>query len=105
MLQGAMTLPENSFSAYHVEVARDFETGYSRTLRASVVEALECGRRAVVIDCSGWEHLDFGVLSALIQCASACRARGASFEIVNLSHAMRSSIQALRLDGRLGLGA
>jgi anti-anti-sigma regulatory factor len=100
-----MTLPESSFSAYHVEVARDYETGYSRILRASVVEALDRGRRAVVVDCSGWQQLDFGVLSALIQCASACRARGASFELVNLSLAMRSSIQALRLDSRLGLGA
>jgi anti-anti-sigma factor len=102
-----MTVPEShSFSSpshYHVEVARDFESGHSRALRANVVEALERGGRSVVIDCSGWEQIDFGILSALIQCASACRARAASFELVNLSPSMRSSIQALRLDARLGL--
>jgi anti-anti-sigma factor len=92
-------------SSYHVEVARDVETGYSRSLRASVVQALERGRSSIVVDCSDWQQLDFSVLSALIQCANACRARGATFEVVNLSRSMRTSIEALRLDRRLGLGS
>jgi anti-anti-sigma regulatory factor len=100
-----MTAPESHSvsNPYHVEVVRDFKIGYSRAVRASVVDALDCGRRSVIVDCAGWDHLDFSVLSALIQCASACRLRGASFKLVNLSHSMHSSIEALRLDGRLGL--
>ena len=86
-----------------VAVARVVAVGYSRLLRSGIVEALDRGRREVVVDCEGWSRLDFGVLSALVQSANACRARGATFEIVNLSEEMRSSIAALRLDVRLGL--
>ncbi len=103
-----MTAPlaSHSFSpSYHVEVGHELETGYSRALRSSVVEALEGGRSAIVVDCAGWRELDFGVLSALIQCANTCRSRGATFEVVNLSREMQASIRALRLDGRLGLQA
>jgi anti-anti-sigma regulatory factor len=75
----------------------------ARGIRTRVETALQHGYRDVVIDCESWDRLDFGVLSALIQCASACRAHGASLEIANLSPQIRADVRALQLHHRLGL--
>jgi anti-anti-sigma regulatory factor len=74
-----------------------------RQLRSRVIEALEEGGRHVIIDCDEWRALDVVMLSALVHSASACRARGATFELQNLSREMRSHIEALRLQERLCL--
>ena len=75
-----------------------------RQLRSRVIEALERGGQHLVIDCDSWRALDVVMLSALVYGASACRARGATFELQNLSTEMRSHIEALRLGERLCLG-
>jgi hypothetical protein len=43
------------------------------------------------------------MLSAVIQCASRCRERGAEFELVNLSDELRVAVRDLLLATRLGL--
>ena len=74
-----------------------------RQLRSRVIEALEGGGQHVIIDCDEWRALDVVMLSTLVYSASACRARGATFEIQNLSREMLLHIEALRLEDRLGL--
>lgn len=72
-------------------------------LRNQVRAALQRGERAVVVNCEGWNSLDFPILSSLIQCASACREHGASFEIANMSSSLLADVRALQLEARLGL--
>jgi len=74
-----------------------------RQLRSQVIEAIEGGGNHVIIDCDEWRALDVVMLSALVHSASACKARGATFELQNLSLEMRSHIEALRLEERLCL--
>ena len=74
-----------------------------RQLRSRVLEALEGGGEHVIIDCDEWRALNVVMLSALVHSASACKARGATFELQNLSREMRSHIEALRLEERLCL--
>ena len=86
-----------------IQLAGDFDDGYRRFLRSAIQSALDRGHRQVVVDCNQWRRLDLGILSALIHGAKACAVRGASFELVNLAKELRSDIDALRLNGRLGL--
>jgi anti-anti-sigma regulatory factor len=74
-----------------------------RDLRTQVRQALHEGDRHLVVDCEGWNQFDLNVLSSLIQCASACREHGASFEIENMSNDIRENVRDLQLAGRLGL--
>jgi len=92
-------------TAYRVRLARDIDGDYRRALRAEIIGALSRGQREFVVDCSAWQRIDLGLLSALIQCAKACAERQADFAFVNMSKEIRSSIEALRLDHRLGLTA
>jgi anti-anti-sigma regulatory factor len=89
----------------YIELVRELHDANHRSLRASIVSALDSGADHVVVDCAGWERLDLSVLSALVQGANACGLRGASFEMANLASALRADINALRLAGRLGLAA
>jgi anti-anti-sigma regulatory factor len=84
-------------------IPRTVPTGYARDLRASVREALRLGARRLVVDCDAWNRIDVTVLSSLIQCASACREYGASFEVANVSTDMLANVRALNLHSRLGL--
>lgn len=76
---------------------------HARDLRARVLNALEQGDRHLVVDCEALNKLDLNTLSMLIQCASACREHGASFEIANMSNEVRAEVLALQLGSRLGL--
>lgn len=76
---------------------------HAKDLRSRVHQALEQGDRHLVVDCGSWNRLDFNMLSSLIQCASACREQGASFEVANMSSEVRADVLALQLGGRLGL--
>lgn len=89
-----------SYAAHNgtVAVTRD-----RRALRDEVRTALALGCQQIVIDCAGWLELDLPLLSMLVQCARDCAACGATWEIANLGKNIRADIEALRLDGRLGL--
>jgi anti-anti-sigma regulatory factor len=76
---------------------------HAKDLRTRVRQELQDGGRHLVVDCEAWNQFDLGVLSSLIQCASACREHGASFEIANMSNDIRQNVQDLQLAGRLGL--
>jgi len=78
-------------------------TRFTKKLRSSVREALQHGARRLVVDCEAWQQMDVNVLSSLIQCASACREYGASFEVANMSSDILADVRALRLQARLGL--
>ena len=91
--------------SYRVQLAKDFDGGYRRRLRAEIITALACGRRAFVVDCSAWDRIDLAVLSVLIQCAKVCGDQQADFELINVPSEVRSSIHALRLEHRLRLSA
>jgi ABC-type transporter Mla MlaB component len=95
----------SGINAYTVAVTDEPDFTFRRELCTSIIGALEHGKRRIVVDCSGWHHLDFGLLSVLIRCARAASVQGADFELVNLAGNLRSNIQALRLDDRLGLRA
>ncbi len=88
---------------YRVALGDDVQAPYRKSVRRDVLSALERGHRRVEIDCSTWRHLDLGMLSALIQCAKACDQQTASFEMLNLGRDIKTAIEALRLDDRLGL--
>jgi len=75
---------------------------HARDLRSNVHQALQLGDRHLIVDCEAWDRLDLGMLSSLIQCASACREHGASFEVANMSNEMRASVRDLQLGSRLG---
>ena len=68
-----------------------------------MLQALQRGRRRVVFDCGELAEIDLILLSYVIGCAAACDARGVAFELDNLGPQVRSKIQALSLDHRLGL--
>ena len=76
---------------------------YAKDLREGVREALRLGARRLVVDCDAWSRMDVNVLSSLIQCASACREHGATFEVANMPSQILDDVRALRLQGRLGL--
>jgi anti-anti-sigma regulatory factor len=76
---------------------------HARELRTGVRQALEQGESHITVDCESWNQLDLSMLSSLVQCASACREWGASFEVANMSGKIRADVRALRLDQRLGL--
>ena len=75
----------------------------ARDLRARVLTALQQGDRHLVVDCGALNKLDLNTLSMLIQCASACREHGASFEVANMSNHVRAEVVGLQLGERLGL--
>jgi len=89
----------------YIELVHVLHVANHRSLRSTIVSALESGADRVIVDCAGWERLDLSVLSALVQGANACRLRGAGFELMNLGHDLQADIKALRLGGRLGLAA
>ena len=86
----------------HFSIPPVCTTQQARMFRTSVNQALETGDRRVVIDCEGWA-LELGMLSSVLQCASRCRDRGVSFELVNLSADLKRNMRELLLDDRLGL--
>lgn len=88
-----------------IELVHVLHVANHRSLRATIVSALDSGADRIVVDCAGWERLDLSVLSALVQGANVCGLRGASFELVNLGRELQADINALRLGTRLGLAA
>ena len=89
--------------AAHFRIPTLVTTGYAKSLRENVLEALQLGARRLVVDCDAWSRIDVNVLSSLIQCASACREYGASFEVANVPGEILEDVRALRLQSRLGL--
>lgn len=75
----------------------------ARDLRSRIRRALQQGDHHVVVDCTGWSTLDLSLLSALIQCAAACREYGAFFELANMSSEIKAGVADLNLGARLGL--
>jgi anti-anti-sigma regulatory factor len=59
----------------------------------------------LIFDCAGSTDVDVRMVSALVQCVSECRERGASFEIANIRSELRSHILACRLEDRVGIRA
>lgn len=92
-----------SFGSAHFEISRQSTTRHARDLRSGVRQALQQGDRHFVVDCGAWNQLDLSMLSSLIQCATACREHGASFEVANMSTELRADVLALQLGERLGL--
>jgi anti-anti-sigma regulatory factor len=90
-------------STYRVRLLDRATLEYRRTLPRTVQDALHRGDRRVVVDCSSWAKFDLFLLSALVNCASVCHGEGAEFELENLSHDIRSTIEALGLASRLHL--
>jgi anti-anti-sigma regulatory factor len=78
---------------------------HAKELRSAVRSALEQGERHFVVDCHAWDALDLPMLSSLIQCAQACRERGATLEVTSLSPVLQADVRALHLSERLGLDA
>jgi anti-anti-sigma regulatory factor len=76
---------------------------YAKNLRDDVHEALRLGARRLVVDCDAWSRIDVGVLSTLVQCATACREQGASFQVANMASEILDDLRALGLNERLGL--
>ena len=90
-------------SSTRFEIPRSFNRHQARELRGQVQRALRRGARSLIVDCGAWSTLDLSMLSALIQCATACREYGASFEVANLSSDLVGGVRELQLGGRLGL--
>lgn len=99
------TAVRSDFEPYYIELVHALHVANHRSLRATIVSALDSGAGHVVVDCAGWERLDLSVLSALVQGANACGLRGAMFELRNLGRDLQADIKALRLGNRLGLAA
>jgi anti-anti-sigma regulatory factor len=74
-------------------------------LRARLRQVLKRDDIHVILDCGASTQLDVRMVSALVQCASECRERGASFEIANIRSEVRSHILACRLQDRVGITA
>jgi anti-anti-sigma regulatory factor len=91
------------FAQHLVPLKLDSAGPNGRAFGLSLIESFDRGLRNVVVDCTEWRHLDFGVLSALVKSAEFFRKRGGQFEIVNLSEGLAADIRALRLERRLGL--
>jgi anti-anti-sigma regulatory factor len=96
---GTAAKSTNSFT----RLAIPARVAYAKELRSRVTQALDDGERRLVVDCQAWDELDVPTLSSLVQCASACRAIGASFEVTNLSTQIRADVRSLQLENRLGL--
>jgi hypothetical protein len=96
------TLPL-TITTHYVAITPESIGAKGRAFGWSVIEALEAGKRHVVVDCAAWRHLDFVLLSALVRCADLFSSRGALLELVNLSSELRGNIRELRLDERLGV--
>jgi anti-anti-sigma regulatory factor len=94
-------LANGAESSSHFAVSTDVSTNRGRDLRWRVHEALERGDKHVVIDCVAWDDLDVRVISSLIQCASACRERGAALEVTNIKSQIKDELIALQLGHRL----
>jgi len=99
------TALRSEVEACYIELVHVLHIANHRSLRTTIVSALDSGAGRIVVDCSGWERLDLSVLSALVQGANACGLRGASFELTNLGQDLQADIRALRLSNRLGLAA
>ena len=99
------TALRSDFESCYIELVHVLHVANHRSLRATIVSALDSGASQIVVDCAGWERLDLSVLSALVQGANACGLRGATFELVNLGRDLQADIRALRLGTRLGLAA
>lgn len=99
------TAVRSDFEPYYIELVHVLHVANHRSLRTTIVRALDSGAGHVVVDCAGWERLDLSVLSALVQGANACGLRGAMFELTNLGRDLQADIKALRLGNRLGLAA
>lgn len=94
---------EATHSAYRVSLQAKPGLAYRRELRHGIGQAVDQGKRSIVVDCSSWQELDLILLSALVDCAAVCDERGVSFELEHLAEDLRSRIDALRLSERLGL--
>ena len=93
------TLVQQSYAEHHVSIASALHD--TRLFGRSVLDALDAGRRHVVVDCEDWKQLDLMLLSALLRCAKAFARQGARFELANLSPEMRANVRELRLLDRL----
>lgn len=78
---------------------------YRKEVRSDVLDALARGDRCIEVDCSAWPELDLILLSVLVECASVCEERGATFELINVRNELRGRIADLRLAERLNLTA
>ena len=92
----AFAANNSGITAYTVAVADEPDFTYRRELCTGIIGALEHGKRRIIVDCSAWHHLDFGLLSVLIRCARAASVQGADFELVNLAGNLRANISAHR---------
>jgi anti-anti-sigma regulatory factor len=97
------TALQGEFDVFEALVPSGDVGGGGRLFRGKLLEALETGYQRVVVDCTAWRRLDFGLLSALVRSADAFRTQGAMLELVNVSPEISADIRALRLDRRLGL--
>jgi anti-anti-sigma regulatory factor len=93
------TMVQPTFAEHHVSIASAFAD--SRGFGRSLLEALDQGRRHVIVDCEEWKKLDLMLISALVQCAQAFANQGAQFELANLTPEMRANVRELRLQRRL----
>jgi anti-anti-sigma regulatory factor len=98
-----MNTAQMTMNPTHFSIPAQASRSTGRDLRSRVNDALGQGDQHLVIDCAEWSQFDLNLLSVLIQCASACRARGASLDVVNVSPHIREEVQSLQLGERLGL--
>jgi anti-anti-sigma regulatory factor len=91
------------YAEREISITTDSIGANSRAFAHQVIGVFESGVRHVVIDCTQWRTLDFGLLSALVRCADFGRTRGGRFELVNLSNPIAADIRELRLERRLGM--
>jgi hypothetical protein len=93
------TMVQHSFAEHHVSISSALAD--SRDFGRTLLEALDQGRRHVIVDCEDWKKLDLMLLSALVRCANVFARQGALFELANLSPEMRANVRELRLQDRL----
>lgn len=93
-----------SSSIYRLRLTDGRAADDRRRLRNLVSEALQQGKRRVIVDCEEMSDLDLMLLSALLTCATTCTSHAAQFELANLRSDLRSRIEALQLASSLGIG-
>ena len=80
----------------------EFSMGaHARAFGRSILDVVESGVPHIVVDCSAWRQLDFGLLSALVRASDYSRRRGTTMELVNLPTTIRADVRELRLEHRL----
>lgn len=92
-----------NYAEHLIPILPEPTISYGRQFGRTVLDALDEGKRHVVVDCAGWQRLDFVLLSALVKCADTFNKRGAVLELVNLSPELAANIRELRLQKRLNI--